>query len=252
MGMFTLEELAGEVGGEIIPPDAGGKSVRGFTTLEAANENDISFIASAKFASRAKTSRACAVLAPQNFEMEGKPLIRVPNVWQAVILLIGKFYPQPAPSGLCHETAYIAPNARLGKNVTIEDDAQIGDSTIIGALSYIGRNVKVGDNCLIHPCVTILRDCEIGKRVILHSGVVIGSDGFKYELINSVPTKIPQVGRVVIEDDVEIGANTCVDRASFTETRICRGAKLDNLIQVAHNVRIGANCLMAAQVGIAG
>ncbi len=255
---FSLKELAEKLGAEIDPLSAGDKFVSGFTTLEAATDNDIAFITSHKYASQAKASKAAAILAPKDFQMPGKILLRVENVWKAVIVLLGEFYPEPMPTGLCDKTALIAPGAHFGGNVTVEplaiikDGAQIGDNTLIGALSYIGRDVKVGCNCLLHPRVTILRNCEIGNRVILHPGVIIGSDGFKYEVIDGVPTKIPQVGHVVIEDDVEIGANTCIDRASVTETRICRGTKLDNLIQVAHNVHIGPYCLMASQVGIAG
>jgi len=255
---WTLSEIAGKTGARLVPESAGEIPVTGFTTLENAASRDISFIASEKFKKQAADTEAAAILAPDGIEIEGKNLLLVPNVWKAVITLLGMFFPEPEPDGKRHPTAIVSDIARIGQNVTIgpftviEEGAWIGDNTLIGALCYIGRNVKIGRDALLHPRATILHNCELGDRVICHSGSVIGSDGFKFELLDGLPTKIPQVGRVIVEDDVEIGANTCIDRASFTETRIGRGTKLDNLIQIAHNVELGPYCMIASQTGVAG
>lgn len=255
---FSLSELAQKTGGKLLPLSAGEHPISGFTTLDVAGENDLSFVTSERFRKQARESNACAILLPDGMEIEAKILIHVPHVWKAVVDLLNLFYPEPKPPGEIHKTALIHPEANLGTNVSIgpysviECGARIGNHSVIGALCYIGEDVTIGNHCLIHPNVTVLRNCELGNRVILHSGAVIGSDGFKFEPIDGVPTKIPQVGRVVLEDDVEIGSNTCIDRASITETRIGRGTKLDNLIQIAHNVEIGSYCMIAAQTGIAG
>jgi len=258
MSKYKLRELVEKLEAEMSPSDVNDIEVSGLTTLESANSSDISFATSEKFRPRAEATRAAAIITPAGFELPGKTLLRVKNVWQAVMQCLDLFYPEPLPTHLIHPTSLIAQSAWLGKDITvgamavIEDGAQIGDGSIIGALCYIGQNVKIGNKTLIHPRVSVMADCVVGSHVILHPGAVIGSDGFKYEMINGIPTKIRQVGRVVIEDDVEVGANTCIDRASFTETRIGRGTKLDNLIQIAHNVEVGPYCMMAGQVGIAG
>jgi len=255
---MTLKDVADKIGAQVIPLSSAEETIKGFTTLDRAQENDLSFITSVKFHKQAEESRAKAIVSPLDLRIKGKTLLQVENVWKAVLILLGIFYPEPAPSGRIHEKAVIHPEAVLGENVTvgpgavIERGAHIGDHSVIGALCYVGEDAKTGNHCLLHPHAMVMKQCEIGSRVILHPGAVIGSDGFKYEPIDGIPVKIPQVGRVILEDDVEIGANTCIDRASFTETRIGMGSKLDNLIQIAHNVEIGPWCLMAAQVGIAG
>jgi UDP-3-O-[3-hydroxymyristoyl] glucosamine N-acyltransferase len=163
----------------------------------------------------------------------------------------------PPPPGI-HPTAIIGDRVRLGANlaigayVVIADNASIGDNTIIYPHVYIGHETQIGADCMIYPQVSVRERCLIGNRVILHSGVVIGSDGFGYASLEGVHHKIPQVGIVVIEDDVEIGANTCLDRARFGRTRIGKGTKIDNLVQIAHNVETGHHCIIVAQVGVAG
>jgi UDP-3-O-[3-hydroxymyristoyl] glucosamine N-acyltransferase len=161
------------------------------------------------------------------------------------------------PSGL-HPTAIVSPTAKLGKNVAvgaytvIDDKAQIGEGTIIYSGCYIGSNTKIGKDCLIYPHVSIRERIEIGDRVIIHCGTVIGSDGFGFAAVKGVQEKIPQIGTVLVEDDVEIGANVTIDRARFDKTIIGRGTKIDNLVQIAHNVIIGENCIIVAQAGISG
>ncbi|MBN1903060.1 UDP-3-O-(3-hydroxymyristoyl)glucosamine N-acyltransferase [Candidatus Sumerlaeota bacterium] len=255
---FSLHDLAQKTGGRLVPSSEGEREISGFTTLDAAGANDLSFVVSDRFRKEAAESKAGAIILPEEMEVEGRIMIQVKQVWKAVIRMMELFYPEPQPSGEIHKTAFIHPEAIAQAHVTIgpysviEKGARIGEHSVIGALCYIGKNVSIGNHCLIHPHVTILKESEIGNRVILSSGVVIGSDGFKYELIDGVPAKIPQVGKVVLEDDVEIGSNTCIDKASLTETRIHRGTKLDNLIQIAHNVEIGSYCMIAAQTGVAG
>lgn len=255
---YKIFDLAARIGAELSPSSAGDLFVTGFTTLEMAGEHDLSFVSSAKYRSQAEKTNAAAIIVPSDMDLPGKVLLKTSQVWQSVIAMLDIFYPEVKPTGKAHATAVVDESAQLGKNVTvgpmsvIEAGVEIGDGSIIGALCYIGRNVKIGKGVLAHPRVSVMADCIIGDRVILHPGAVIGSDGFKFEVINGLPTKIRQVGRVVVEDDVEIGANTCIDRASFTETRIGRGSKIDNLIQIAHNVEVGPYCMMAAQVGIAG
>jgi len=253
--IFT--EVAQNVRGEVVGLDED-FAVRGVTTLEEAEAGWISFVTSTRHLAQAKQSKASGFLVTAQTAVPGRPCIILDNVWRGMLFLLNHLYPPPAPQSFVHPTAVIGSAVSLGNDVwigphvVIEDDTVIGDRTRIGAHCFIGKGCRVGSDVLLHPQVCVLHACEIGNRVILHPGVVIGADGFKYEFIDGQLTKIPQVGRVALEDDVEIGANTCIDRASLTETRIARGAKIDNLVQIAHNVRIGAGSVLCAQVGIAG
>ena len=156
------------------------------------------------------------------------------------------------PSAVVDSTAHLGKYVHVGPCAVIEKGASIGDFSVIGAHSYIGENVKVGANCQFYPHVTVREECSIGDKVILHPGVVVGADGFAYMFFNGRHEKIPQLGTVVIEDDVEIGANSTIDRAMLTQTRIGAGTKIDNLVQIAHNVDVGRACIIVAQTGIAG
>ena len=163
------------------------------------------------------------------------------------------FQPGVHPTAVVHPSCRFDPAATaIGPHVTIEADTAIGDGTTLGAGCFLGLGVQVGTGCLLHPRVTVLNRCLLGHRIILHSGVVIGADGFGFELVGGRREKIPQVGIVQIDDDVEIGANSCVDRARFGKTHIGAGTKIDNLVQIGHNVVIGKHCVIAAQTGIAG
>ncbi|MCX7765862.1 MAG: UDP-3-O-(3-hydroxymyristoyl)glucosamine N-acyltransferase, partial [Candidatus Sumerlaeia bacterium] len=172
--------------------------------------------------------------------------------------LINYFYTEGLPAPGVDKTAQIGENVTLGKDVYIGaytivgNNVFIGDGTIIDAQCYLGDGTHIGNSCRIFPRVTIMDKTQIGNNVIIHSGAVIGSDGYRYEVLDGVRTKLPQVGYVIIEDDVEIGANTCIDRALLSATRIGRGTKIDNLVHIAHNVSVGRDCLIIAQVGIAG
>lgn len=232
--------------------------ITGITTLEEATPSQVSFLARVKMADVAEKSRAALVIVPQGTQLQRAGAVEVPEVWMSVLAVLGHFHPAPAPKAFVHPTAVVPDSVRLGAdvfigpNVTLGEGVTIGDRTRIGAQCHLDDGVVVGEDCLFHPRVTVMHGCRVGRRAILHPGVVIGSDGFKYEVAGGRLRKLPQVGIVVIEDDVEIGANAAIDRASFTETRIGARAKLDNLVHIAHNVSVGSDTLLAAQVGIAG
>jgi UDP-3-O-[3-hydroxymyristoyl] glucosamine N-acyltransferase len=250
-------EIASRLGGQVVGP-AADFEVRGVTTLEEAGPGWMSFITSARFLDDAKQSRASGFLATAKTVVPDRPCIVLDNVWKGMLFLLNRFHVAPQPPSAIHPTAVIGADVSLGREVSvgpyvvIEDGVVLGDRVRIGAHGLVGRGTRIGADSILHPRVTVLHDCEIGERVILHPGAVIGADGFKYEFIESRLTKIPQIGRVVLEDDVEVGANTTIDRASFTETRVCRGVKIDNLCMIAHNVRIGAGTVIVSQAGIAG
>jgi UDP-3-O-[3-hydroxymyristoyl] glucosamine N-acyltransferase len=255
---FTLQQLATTCRGESI----GDPSLRitGAASLAEATPGEISFFASRKYIGLLRKTRASAVFVPPDFaEPIHAAQIRVANPTKAFEQVVLKFAPKPitfAPG--IHSTAVVDPSAQLGKRVSIQPHAvieasvRVGDDTIIGAASYVGHETTIGSACLIYPRVTIRERSRIGSRVIIHSGAVIGADGFGFEMVDGRQEKIQQLGIVQIDDDVEIGANTTIDRARFGRTWIQEGAKVDNLVQVAHNVVIGKNTVIAAQTGIAG
>lgn len=252
----TVKEIAALVGGEISGPD-GDRVVTGVTNLEDAGPEDITFAVGAHLG-RASASRAAAVIVPLDAPDVGKTVIKVDNPRVAFARLLELFTPPPAVPRGVHPTAVLGRDVTLGQNVSIQayvvigDGAVIGDNTIIYPHVYIGAGVQIGADCLLYPHVTVREACRLGNRVILQSGAVIGSDGFGYVTLDGRHRKVPQVGNVVIEDDVEIGANAAVDRATTGSTIIKKGTKIDNLVHVAHNVVVGENCFLVAQTGIAG
>jgi len=238
--------------------NAGDVTLDGICTLEDAGPGDLAFVAGEKYLHRAAASGAGAFLVTPKTLVPDRPCLVVEHVWKAGLKALDIWYPdERAPAGT-HPSAIVSPAARLGAGVSvgalavIEDGAEIGENTEVGAQCFVGRDARIGAGCLLHPGARVLERVRVGRGVILHSGVVLGADGFGYEVIDGRPAKIPQVGTVVIEDGVEIGANTCVDRAFLTETRIGADTKIDNLVQIAHNCRIGRMCGFASQVGIAG
>lgn len=253
---LAVSVLAREVGGEVI----GDRDVEvsGIGSLPEAGPGMISFAVSPKYFPRLAASRASAFLVPEKAAGLRRPQIVVPNTMLAVARIIEIFHPErEEPEGISPE-AWIAPTARLGKGVVvypfvyIGPEAEIGDATVIYPHCYVGPGVKIGKQCRIFSRVSFRQGTSIGNRVIIHDGVVIGGDGFGYVWDGERHRKIPQVGGVEIEDDVEIGANTAIDRATLEKTVIRRGTKIDNLVQIAHNVSIGSHGAIAAQVGIAG
>jgi len=235
-------------------------NITGAASLAEATSGEISFFANRKYISLLRKTRASAVFVPPDFaEPVAAAQVRVSNPTKAFEQVVLKFSPKPITytPGI-HPSAIVERSVRLGERVSIqphaviEDGSQIGDDTIIGAGSYIGHETTIGTACLIYPLVTIRERSRIGSRVIIHSGAVIGADGFGFEMVDGRQQKIQQLGIVQIDDDVEIGANTTIDRARFGRTWIQQGVKIDNLVQIAHNVVIGKNTVIAAQTGIAG
>jgi UDP-3-O-[3-hydroxymyristoyl] glucosamine N-acyltransferase len=256
---MRLCEAAERVGGWVAPEDYD-KTISGVASLDDADQGEISFYGSPKYLKALRKSRATAVLVPHGFAEE-LPAARVwvDNPAEAFAKLLSLFAPSPVDfdPGI-HPTAIVASDAEIGAKVTIqafaviEKGTRIGAGTLVGSHSYIGHHVVLGDDCRIYPRVTIRERSRIGNRVVLHSGVVLGSDGFGYELRDGQQQKIPQTGIVQIDDDVEIGANSTVDRARFGRTWIQQGVKIDNLVQIAHNVTVGRHSVICAQVGISG
>jgi len=233
--------------------------VSGVAGLENARKGDLVFLAAPKFRKLLEGSPAAAAIVPPEESFRGIPVILSETPHLTFIRAVELFFLPYRPEPGIHSTAVVSPSARIGQRVAvgaltvIGDKAEVGDGTVIFPLVSIYPRVKIGEGCVIHSHVSVREDVRIGTRVILHSGVVIGSDGFGYlKLEDGTHKKIPQGGTVVIEDDVEIGANSAVDRAALGETIIRRGTKIDNLVQVAHNVEIGENAILAGQVGIAG
>lgn len=235
--------------------------IRGFSKIEEAKEGDITFIANPKYEHFIHTTRASAVLVGKNFSQKGdfKPtLIKVDDPYVTIAALLRMVEAQkPVPQGV-EQPSFVAEGVELPEGVYIGAFAYVGKGVKLGKnvkiypQAYLGDGVSVGDDSVIRAGVKIYEGSKIGNRCILHSGVVVGADGFGFAPHNGTFEKIPQTGIVVIEDDVEIGANTTIDRATFGQTTIGKGTKLDNLIQVAHNVTIGQNNVFAAQTGIAG
>lgn len=254
----SVEFLAEMVGGRVV----GDKQVliRRFAPLDAAGCEDISFLAQAKMAKLLETTGAGAVIVPLGVEAGNNiPLIQVKDPYLAVALIHGFFVHVPFTAKGIHPRAFIGEECLLGKEISIAPLAVLGNRVKLGervtveAGAVLGDDVEIGDDSTIHANVTVYEKCLIGKRVTIHSGTVIGSDGYGYAANErGEHIKRPQVGIVRIDDDVEIGANTCIDRAAYGVTWIKSGVKIDNLVQVAHNVVVGENSLLVAQVGLAG
>jgi UDP-3-O-[3-hydroxymyristoyl] glucosamine N-acyltransferase len=257
--MPTVSELAALVGGEVFS-GSGDAVIEGPAALESAGHGEISFFAHPRYAADLRTTRAAAVLVPRDFAGETPAAcIRVDDPSAAFTRITREFLREPAPppagvhpSAVVHSGAQIAPGASIGEQAVVMPGAVIGPRSVVMAGGYIGTGARIGAACLLHPHAVVGHGCLLGDRVILHSGAVVGSDGFGYDTQDGRHTKIAQSGIVVVEDDVEIGANTTIDRARFGRTVIGEGTKIDNLVMIAHNVVIGKHCIVCAQVGIAG
>jgi len=253
----TLAEIAEMVGGEVV----GNKDLilTGLNGLQEAKKGDLSFLATSKYLSLTKKTQASAIIVGCDIEISNIPVIKTENPSLAFSKIASQLLENSIqkPKGI-HKTAVISDSAQLGDHVAvgplvvIEDGVRIGSHTEIHAGSYIGHQTMIGDHCQIYPNVTIREKITIGCQVIIHSGSVVGSDGYGYEMENGKHIKIPQMGTVVVGDDVEIGSNVTIDRARFDRTVIGSGTKVDNLVQIAHNVQIGENCIIIAQTGISG
>ena len=254
----TVCELAELVGGTV--EGDGDVSISGISGIREAREGDVTFVASERYAHFISESGASAVVVGADLSVDGAavPLIRVSDPDFAIAQIVQLFAPAvPVPEGV-HPTAVIAADAEIGENVSIgactviEAGARVAGGTLLYPHVYIGYGARLGADCRIYPGVKIREQVVIGDRVIIHCNTVIGSDGFGYATVEGVHHKIPQIGTVEIGDDVEIGAGVTIDRARFDKTSIGSGTKIDNLVQIAHNVSIGERCRVIAQTGIAG
>ncbi|KPK98164.1 MAG: hypothetical protein AMJ95_05475 [Omnitrophica WOR_2 bacterium SM23_72] len=253
----TLKEIAKIIDGEVVGDNS--VLITGISGIKEAREGDITFLANPKYAPLAESTRASAIITSREEQSLPKPVIRTENPSLAFVKIVELFSPPAVnhPQGI-HPTAVIGKDVRLGANVAlgpytvIEEGVSIQDNSIIYASCFVGPFSKIGSSTLIYPHVSIRERTIIGSRVIIHSGTVIGSDGFGFVTVDGVHHKIPQVGTIEIGDDVEIGSNVSIDRARFDKTVIARGTKIDNLVQIAHNVVVGESSLIAAQTGISG
>jgi len=253
----TLREIAQIVDGEVVGDE--NVVVTGVCGIREARKGDLTFVANAKYIPLMRHTRASAIITSRDVKQAPKPIIRTENPDLAFAKMIALLAPNEIthPKGV-HPTAIIGKGVKLGEYVAIQpygvigDHVQIGDRTILYAGVFVGDHAKIGADALIYPHVVIRERVEIGDRVIVHSGTVIGSDGFGFSTVKGVHVKIPQIGIVKIEDDVEIGANVTIDRARFGVTHIKRGTKIDNLVQIAHNAVIGEHSIIVAQAGISG
>ena len=238
---FTAKQIADFIGGRVEGNEQA--TVHTFAKIEEGEEGAITFLSNPKYTQYIYDTRASIVLVNDDLQLErpvSATLIRVPNAYECVAKLMQMY------------AASLPKKTGVDALAFVSESAQIGKDVYIGPFTYVGDGVKIGDGTRIYPNVTIYDGCQIGKNVTIHAGAVIGADGFGFAPNTEGYEKIPQMGIVIIDDDVEIGANTCVDRSTMGQTVIHRGVKLDNLIQVAHNCEIGENTVMSAQVGMAG
>jgi UDP-3-O-[3-hydroxymyristoyl] glucosamine N-acyltransferase len=255
---MKLKDIAARIGVRLEPEGADAE-ITGVAGIEHAARGQITFIANAKYGSAAKTTHASAIIVDEKFPALDRPTLRTRNPQFAYAKVVELFHQPPTfPRGI-HPTAIVDPSAKIGANasigpyVVIYNNVEIGDHCTLLPHAVIYPGVKIGHNFTAHSHVSVRENCEIGNNVLLHNGVVIGADGFGFAKDdNGAWYKIIQSGKVVIEDNVEIQANSCIDRASLGETRIARGVKIDNLVQVGHNCTVEENAMLCSQVGLAG
>ncbi len=258
---LTLREVAKNVGGTVVGD--GSVVLSGVAGIREAGPGELTFLANPKYERYLADTAAAAVVVSAQYraaaEMNGRPLLVADDAYRTFARVMELFSSADTSVAVgVHGTAVVAESASIGEgaaigaNAVVLEDAVVGDRTVIHPGVYIGRGARVGADTIVHPNVTVKWGCVIGDRVIVHSGTVIGSDGFGFAPEGDVQKKVPQVGNVVVEDDVEIGANVCVDRATVGTTRMGRGTKIDNLVQIGHNVVVGEGSIIVAQVGISG
>ena len=253
---FTTAEIAKLVGGKVVG-DASA-TLKSFAPAERAQGGDLTFAENEEFFARAEQSAATAIIADKRFSSEKKILIRVPNARIAFAKALALFFPEEKFAAGIHPTAVVAtsaeidPTAHIGPHCVIGERVKLGANSVLQGGNFVGGDSKLGDDVNLFPNVTLYPRSEIGNRVRIHAGTVVGSDGFGYVQDGSVHRKVPQIGNVVIGDDVEIGANVAIDRGALGSTVIGKGTKIDNLVQIAHNVEIGEHSIVVGQAGIAG
>ena len=257
MSTRTLGELASELRGTVVGDDS--IVIRGVAGIREAQSGDVTFLANSRYEGYLNETRASAVICDRTPRQARVPIIQVDHPYLAFQLAVRLFRPelyQPLPG--VHPTAVVSPAAHIGEGAsvgphcTVEAGARIGAGTVLMAGCYVGVQATIGEKCLFYPRVVLREECVVGDRCIIHAGTIIGADGFGFAFDAGRYHKVPQVGNVVVGDDVEIGANTTIDRATTDSTRVGDGTKIDNLVQIGHNVIIGRHCIIVAQVGISG
>jgi UDP-3-O-[3-hydroxymyristoyl] glucosamine N-acyltransferase len=254
--MFTTAEIAKELDGEVIGD--GSLNLTGFAPATAARPGDLTFAENETFFQKAEQSAASAILIDGPFSSAHKALIRVANARIAFARVLPLFFPERTfapgldPTAVAAPSAHIDPTAHIGPHCVIGDQVKIGPGVVLQGGNHIGHHCLIGAHSRLFPNVVLYDQTQIGQRVRIHAGAVIGSDGFGYVFDSGLHRKVPQVGHVIVQDDVEIGANVTIDRGALGPTLIGKGTKIDNLVQIAHNVSIGEHCLVVAQVGVAG
>ena len=252
----TISEIADIISGKVVGD--GTQIITDITNIETPLDGCIAFIQAPKDLRKVKDTGLTCVIVPEGLEVPGKTTIEVAHPKIAWAQLLPLFHPVPEITSGISEQAIISPTAQIGNNVTIEacvricDSAVIEDNAVLRSGAFISENVKIGANSMIYPNVTIYHSCILGENVIVHAGTVIGTDGFGYVATPEKQIKVPQVGNVIIEDDVEIGANVTIDRATIGSTVIGKDCKIDNMVQIAHNVVIGPHTAISSQTGISG
>jgi UDP-3-O-[3-hydroxymyristoyl] glucosamine N-acyltransferase len=253
---YTITDIAKEVGGEV--QGDGSLTLSGFTTAEAARPGDLTFAENEDYFKRAEQSAATAVLTPLTYSSTTKTLIRVKSPRVACARVLPLFFPEPAIAPGVHRTAVVAASAQVAPSASIGPHCVVGEGTRIGARcvlqggNYVGANCVLGEDVHLFANTVLYARCQLGNRVRIHAGAIIGADGFGYVFDQGKHLKVPQVGNVIIQDDVEIGANVAIDRAALGSTIVGQGTKIDNLVQIGHNVVLGEHCILCGQVGVAG
>lgn len=254
---MTLQEIASFLGGELNGP--GDIEITGPAKIETAQSGQITFLSNPKYRQYLKTTKASAIIIDSRMEDVTIPYIFVQNAYVGFLMMLKMYNPPEhayiegiSDQAFIDPSARVHPSARIGPLVYIGPLTEVGENTVLYPGVILLKNVKIGADSVLYPNVSVRENCNIGSRVILHNGCVIGSDGFGFAPKGEIYMKIPQLGNVIVEDDVELGANTTIDRATLGATVIRQGCKFDNLVQIAHNVVIGKNTVIAAQSGIAG
>ena len=253
---FTAAEIAKHLQAEVVGD--GSTPLKGFAPADTAQSGDLTFAENEEFFAKAERSAASAILVSGSFNSQQKVLLRVPNARIAFARVLGLFFPPPQFAPGVHATAIVAPSAQIdpsahiGPHCVIGERVRIGPRTVLQGGNHLESDAQLGQDVHLFPNVTIYSRTQIGHRVRVHAGTVIGSDGFGYVFDQGAHVKVPQIGNVIIGDDVEIGANVTIDRAALGSTVIGKGSKIDNLVQIAHNVVVGDHSIIVAQVGIAG
>ncbi len=253
---FTAADIAKQLDGELI--GNGAVALTGFAPANNAKPGDLTFAENENYFAAAEQSAAAAVLVPPGFSSTKKVLIRVKNARVAFAKVLPLFFPEPKfaagvhPSAVVAASAQIDPSAHIGPHCVVGENVRIAARVVLHGGNHVGADSRIGEDSWLFPNATLYTNTQVGARVRIHAGTVIGSDGFGYVLTEGSHLKVPQVGNVIIHDDVEIGSNTSIDRGALGPTVIGKGTKIDNLVQIAHNVVIGEHCIVIGQVGIAG